>query len=83
VRRIRERAGRRRALDRARRMVLRRRQVRAEVLDVFKELLPRERVRALQLKHGLRGWEAQFREVPVWCGGRREEVASAQIQRGR
>ncbi len=70
VRRMRLRGQRRRALERARRAVLRRRQVRAEVLEVWRELAPLERVRRLLLTRTPRGFEVSFRAVVVWRGGR-------------
>lgn len=70
VRRARKRGRWRRALERARRAVLRAHQVRVEVGEVFRALRPIERVRALRIEPGRRGLEARLRGVLVWCGGR-------------
>ena len=70
VRRARERGQWRRALERARRLVLRARQVGVELDEALGALRPIERVRALQLRAGLRGLEARVGGVLVWRGGR-------------
>lgn len=70
VRRARERGQRRRALERARRAVLCRSQARLEVLEVLGALRVVDRVRQLLLTSTPRGWEARFRGVLVWRGGR-------------
>lgn len=69
LRRARERGQRRRALERARRVVLRARQVRVDLGKVLCALRPIERVRALKVKAGLRGLEARLHGVLVWWGG--------------
>ncbi|MEO5730788.1 MAG: hypothetical protein ABI134_35230 [Byssovorax sp.] len=70
VRRAREHGQRRRALERARRLVLRRRQARVEVGDVLAELVPRDRVREVRIERGQKGWQASFRGMVIWSGGR-------------
>ncbi|MEP7124715.1 MAG: hypothetical protein ABJE95_27550 [Byssovorax sp.] len=72
VRRARLRGQRRRALERARRAVLRRGQVQLEVREILVELSPVARVRALEVERGVWGWEVRFqRALLVWRGGRR------------